>query len=66
MVVMVCLSVLQVVFNNHDHDGQMLLNLDVGARVLECHGSVDLATAAWTMRVSYVILVGILGRSSFW
>ncbi|KAK4303951.1 hypothetical protein Pmani_024076 [Petrolisthes manimaculis] len=41
----------KVQFNNHDHDGQMLLSMDVGARVLECHGSVDLATAAWTIKM---------------
>lgn len=31
-----------VIFNNHDHDGQMLVDLDVGARVLECEGDVSL------------------------
>ncbi|KAK3869804.1 hypothetical protein Pcinc_024913 [Petrolisthes cinctipes] len=41
----------KVEFNNHDHDGQMLLSMDVSARVLECHGSVDLATAAWTIQM---------------
>ncbi|CAL4150759.1 unnamed protein product, partial [Meganyctiphanes norvegica] len=32
----------KVLFNNHDHDGQMLVELDVGARVLECEGDVSL------------------------
>ena len=42
---------LQVVFNNHDHDGQMLVNLDVRAQVLECHGSIKLVSEAHTLKV---------------
>lgn len=45
------LSLLQIVFNNHDHDGQMVVDLDLGAQVLECHGSVMLVSEAHTLRV---------------
>ncbi|XP_045104764.1 mucolipin-3-like isoform X5 [Portunus trituberculatus] len=41
----------KVIFNNHDHDGQMLVNLDVAAQVLECQGSVKLASEAYTLKV---------------
>ncbi|XP_042865160.1 mucolipin-3-like isoform X3 [Penaeus japonicus] len=41
----------KVVFNNHDHDGQILVELDVGARVLECTGFVNLASESRTLKV---------------
>ncbi|XP_063866411.1 mucolipin-3-like isoform X4 [Scylla paramamosain] len=41
----------KVIFNNHDHDGQMLVNLDVAAQVLECQGSIKLASEAYTLKV---------------
>ncbi|XP_045104763.1 mucolipin-3-like isoform X4 [Portunus trituberculatus] len=42
----------KVIFNNHDHDGQMLVNLDVAAQVLECQGSVKLASEAYTLKTT--------------
>lgn len=42
---------IQIVFNNHDHDGQMVVDLDLGAQVLECHGSVMLVSEAHTLKV---------------
>lgn len=45
------ISLLQIVFNNHDHDGQMVVDLDLGAQVLECHGSVMLVSEAHTLKV---------------
>ncbi|XP_047498614.1 mucolipin-3-like isoform X4 [Penaeus chinensis] len=41
----------KVVFNNHDHDGQILVELDVGAKVLECTGSVNLASESRTLKI---------------
>ncbi|XP_069983303.1 mucolipin-3 isoform X5 [Penaeus vannamei] len=41
----------KVVFNNHDHDGQILVELDVGAKVLECTGSVNLVSESRTLKV---------------
>lgn len=48
-----CTATPQVVFNNHDHDGQILVELDVGAKVLECTGSVNLASESRTLKVSF-------------
>ncbi|XP_068230056.1 mucolipin-3-like isoform X3 [Palaemon carinicauda] len=41
----------KVIFNNHDHDGQILVELDVAARVLECDGSIHLASESSTIKI---------------
>ncbi|XP_042242330.1 mucolipin-3-like isoform X2 [Homarus americanus] len=46
----------KVQFNNHDHDGQMLVDLQVGAQVLECDGSVQVVSEAKTLRVWRMII----------
>ncbi|XP_050716232.1 mucolipin-3-like isoform X3 [Eriocheir sinensis] len=46
----------KIVFNNHDHDGQMVVDLDLGAQVLECHGSVMLVSEAHTLKVWRMVI----------
>lgn len=46
----------KVIFNNHDHDGQMLVDLDVGAQVLGCHGSIKLISEAYTLKVWRMVI----------
>ncbi|XP_045594898.2 mucolipin-3 isoform X2 [Procambarus clarkii] len=41
----------RIVFSNRDHDGQMVVDLQVGARVLECDGSVHVVSEAKTLEV---------------
>ncbi|XP_064120479.1 mucolipin-3-like isoform X3 [Macrobrachium nipponense] len=41
----------KVIFNNHDHDGQILVELDVAARVLECDGAIHLASESSTIKI---------------
>ncbi|XP_071536411.1 mucolipin-3-like isoform X3 [Panulirus ornatus] len=45
-----------VIFDNGNHDGQILVDLDVGARVLECVGSIQLASETRTLKVWRTII----------
>ncbi|KAK7078325.1 Mucolipin-2 [Halocaridina rubra] len=46
----------RVIFDNHEHDGQILVELDVAARVLECDGSIHLASESSSLKVWRTIM----------